>query len=411
LIVNRNVRFSRLLTATVALGTAALLAVAPAAPVSAADPVGAYEFPVDPGTPAWEAFTTHSQMLAATQIPAATLAAMPTDALVQTVLDYPLFLDMYAFNSPQQGFDVMASRFNGIPELFARPDAATELIEAYDVATDADRADPLALLGAANLIDIANLEFTLAQAPVLDAMAPAQAQIALNVATDRLADLQTLPTVYGPSGEETTLLLAGRLSNTILGAPWTSADFLGTGLVTSTEVLEEVEAAVYSRVVVPEPDVALATQRDYNSTVRTPNGTQVPVIVMTYEHSQTKINQLNNYVARNYPKATRETNASRKYNCHSYAWYSQSTSNNKWMPSPSDDAYWTDGSYRLWHPPLVAKYNTRWGYNDGDHSGFKPENSGSWIHSKWGQLPRMHHNWQYSPYDDSDVDLYYRAGT
>lgn len=34
-----------------------------------------------------------------------------------------------------------------------------------------------------------------------------------------------------------------------------------------------------------------------------------------------------------------ETKATRKYNCHSYAGHSTSTTNNKWLNSPGDDTY------------------------------------------------------------------------
>lgn len=43
------------------------------------------------------------------------------------------------------------------------------------------------------------------------------------------------------------------------------------------------------------------------------------------------------------PNAKRLSNSSSKYNCHSYAWYSQSTKNPYWMNDPTK--YYTDGSY------------------------------------------------------------------
>ena len=41
-------------------------------------------------------------------------------------------------------------------------------------------------------------------------------------------------------------------------------------------------------------------------------------------------------------EATRIAPSSSKYNCHSYAWYMQSTSNPYWMNDPS--SYYTDWS-------------------------------------------------------------------
>lgn len=46
-----------------------------------------------------------------------------------------------------------------------------------------------------------------------------------------------------------------------------------------------------------------------------------------------------------YPNVTKLATANSAYNCHSYAWYSQTTTNPYWMNDPSK--YWKDGSYTL----------------------------------------------------------------
>ena len=79
---------------------------------------------------------------------------------------------------------------------------------------------------------------------------------------------------------------------------------------------------------------------DYSCSFYTPYGTSVTGVCATYELSSAEILSMNNYVATYYPLAVRETNASRRYNCHSYAWYSQSTANTVWLNSPQEDKYW-----------------------------------------------------------------------
>ncbi len=51
--------------------------------------------------------------------------------MVSTVLDYPLLLDALAFNNVQEGFELVASRFNGLTELIRRPDAGAALLNRY----------------------------------------------------------------------------------------------------------------------------------------------------------------------------------------------------------------------------------------------------------------------------------------
>lgn len=152
---------------------------------------------------------------------------------------------------------------------------------------------------------------------------------------------------------------------------------------------------------------------DYSCSTTTPRGTRVYATCRTYELSASDIAYYNNYVATAYPSAVRETNASRKYNCHSYAWYSQSTSNYLWINTPNDDKYWTDGSYRrvactecIHTPPSSAPIGSKVSFVYGDHSAIKV--SSTYFRSKWGMLPRMYHPTYYSPYNDSSLGFYVR---
>lgn len=87
----------------------------------------AYNFPVKPGTAQWKAFSSHIDMVEACQIPDSILHNMSTAGLVETVLNYPLSIDMHAYDNLQIGFDAVSAQFNGIPELLRRVDAGTEL--------------------------------------------------------------------------------------------------------------------------------------------------------------------------------------------------------------------------------------------------------------------------------------------
>ncbi|HEX8426755.1 hypothetical protein [Hymenobacter sp.] len=91
----------------------------------------AYNFPVRPGTAAWQQFTTGQAMVDACQIPATTLQTISTPGLLATCLDYPLLFDVLAFNSLQRGTRAQLEDFNGFGELRKRPDAASLLLERY----------------------------------------------------------------------------------------------------------------------------------------------------------------------------------------------------------------------------------------------------------------------------------------
>ena len=98
-----------------------------------------WDYPVKPGTPEWTTFETHDQMLEAIQIPESILRALTTKELVEICLNYPLYGDIFAYNSLQDGFRSNVSKnFNGIQELFRRKDNAQCLLNVlknYDLLT------------------------------------------------------------------------------------------------------------------------------------------------------------------------------------------------------------------------------------------------------------------------------------
>ena len=48
---------------------------------------------------------------------------MTTEALVETVVKYPLFIDVYAYDSIIQGFQALGNYFKGVEVLLSRSDA------------------------------------------------------------------------------------------------------------------------------------------------------------------------------------------------------------------------------------------------------------------------------------------------
>jgi hypothetical protein len=140
---------------------------------------------------------------------------------------------------------------------------------------------------------------------------------------------------------------------------------------------------------------------DVNTTIRTPRRTVIPAILRDFELSQREIEASDNFTRRTYPLATLERSASRRYNCHSYAWYSQAAANNIWLND--EDPYWTDGSYVLIQQvngginlpanvPNGSKLSWLWN----DHSAIKVD--AATVRSKWGPGPQMRHHPGDSPY-------------
>jgi len=87
-----------------------------------------YIFPIRPGTDEWNALPQNlDAKIAATQVPEEMLATLSTLALVNTVLDYPLLVNLSAFATPEEGFKSILSYSNCLQALAQRPDAVQVL--------------------------------------------------------------------------------------------------------------------------------------------------------------------------------------------------------------------------------------------------------------------------------------------
>lgn len=89
----------------------------------------AYQYPVLPGTKEWQNLDTLEDKIEACHVDEELLASMTTSALLETVLTYPLFINIYAFGSVEAGMENMSLYFPGITLLAAREDANDCLLE------------------------------------------------------------------------------------------------------------------------------------------------------------------------------------------------------------------------------------------------------------------------------------------
>ena len=183
-----------------------------------------------PGTAPWAAFTTHKEMREAVQIPQSTAAGMTTESLVDLALRYPLFPDALAFNSVQQGFETVVSRFNGLSELIGRADAAPALLRRYRAAKVDVARNATELQAGDQALYLWKLETLLAQPKVLAKMPPAQLEATMRVGVEKFDAKQANAIVYADAGLEPTATLLGRALATREGWGWQGSGLLSDGI-------------------------------------------------------------------------------------------------------------------------------------------------------------------------------------
>ena len=96
-------------------------------------------YPIQLGTEEWAKLDSLDAKIAACKVDPELMNSMTTEALLETVLDYPLLPNIYAFGSAELGIGSVSGYFEGLQMLHDREDAAECIQKAIDAGTD----DPL----------------------------------------------------------------------------------------------------------------------------------------------------------------------------------------------------------------------------------------------------------------------------
>lgn len=105
-----------------------------------------YVCPIQPGTDEWFAISSHAERAAACQIPENILSRLTTEALVQSVLEYPFFTDIMFFSTAEQGYRIVRDHYNGLQELERREDGLKGLYQYYMDTKVARSSEPVGIL-------------------------------------------------------------------------------------------------------------------------------------------------------------------------------------------------------------------------------------------------------------------------
>lgn len=311
-----------------------------------------FEYSLEPGMEEWGQLN-HGERVLASQIPKEELAQMSTNELVAAVLDYPCFIDMIFYNTYQDGFEAVRDNFNGLQELLNRKDSGDCLLETYknvnllqifSIDNEDEKFD--------ESLDLLYLETILAQPEITETLSD-----------ENLAELETLV-------EDNYEIQVANEDETV------SVSFSG-----------------YYESLAEQQGVELY---DSTSTVKTPKGSSVTVIVRTgTDTAYNNRTAIKNSIVKNYPGVSVVGNATIKYNCHAYAWAGSTT---VWMNNPSK--YWSDGSYSLKasNSPKATGQKAYYPGSGKEHSGNVIRLSGNQIKSKWGEQSLVEHSVSNCPY-------------
>ena len=322
----------------------------------------AFAYPFKQGDAKWKSFESVKDRIIALQIPDTIIAKIPTDQLLDLCLDFPYLTDMYAFDDFQTGFKYMISEYNGFDELLKRENVVNVLLEKYSKIEVA-----VPFLSKATDIEKGNFSFKCDLLVKLIRLI--KERIALTTQTRDCFIAQTNrnaeviirhPELYGSMCQE-AILPPNYDAYSSSRVSWYEGEIVS--------LYDGRQYQLYSR------------RTPANSVVIT--GTLITTDYSYAEQISLKYNVENNY------NVTVVGPATKKYNCHSYAWHMSDghSSDNVWIGLKSaqdEDIYWTDGSYYS----VSSSQATHVSYSN-EHSAIRLSNG--LYRSKWGALPLVEH--------------------
>jgi len=315
----------------------------------------------------------HSQKINACKIDKQVLDKMPTAKLIDMVLEYPILIDIFSYDSLQTGFEIVSTYCDPLVELKERNDAGTYLLDTYkneDVSSAFKNINSVTENN--NFLKMCVTEILLAQPEINEDFS----------VSEKLELDKEINKKNQEKGNDERFGLSKNIYYQV--ELTTSSNFVGSSFSSKIASIS----------------TAAATQITYSVSllpVLTPNGTYIYPLRADNDYTSTEKTALNNQYISAYPNATYISTSTAKYNCHSYAWHSTSPDNISWINDPSP--YWSDGSYTyVGTSPTANGQKVYYDRSGTEHSGIVTDYSNKKITSKWGQGPVMLHNEKDCPY-------------
>ena len=309
--------------------------------------------------------------LSACDVPISRCDSLTTEALVKSIIHYPLNYIVTAYNNPQDAIDIFFEHSTLHKELLNRRDAAIKLVEFYSMSLPSLDTERDVFDDNYRSLPLVN-ELALGYLLLSDKIDYGDKRKAFesfkNEISSKYHKIVSEPHLYGK-------LAAGPLTVIV-------NNYIKTSLLTKSG-------------------------GDFLSftTIYTPIGQSLQGMLIS-EFDDAEILSYNNTITTNHPDAIIRGSASATYNCHGYAWHLSPTENTVWLNSETFwgdyqlNKYWTYDKYRS----TTSAYAEKVHYPNGDHSALVLPN-GNYI-SKWGPGPLMEHSPTDCPYDTSSINYY-----
>ncbi len=297
------------------------------------------KYPIDVNSTVWSQLSS-IETAAACDMPKKYAESLSTEELVDYAINYPFLMDVFAFDNIADGMNHLADKSYVFKELFSRPDCYDKLIDEY-LGMDIDYTE----VAVTNDVCKTSYDSELFIEEYLglnyNSLSEDQAEKFVKEYGNKYLDMndECRESVF-------STIIYDAIYETLGEVPEDAIpDIVAEKLVNSTDK----SGASFTAISTTFCTICFATQTYGTITV---HGNTVYCYNWVFGgYTPDDIIIADKYIADLYPSFTKISSASSKYNCHSYAWYSTSTTNTYWIddPSPiySNTSYWT-----FWQVPM-----------------------------------------------------------
>lgn len=204
-----------------------------------------YQFPLKPGMEEWAELKNVHEKYVATQIPVEILEKMPTEELVETCLTYPLLVNIFLFNSQEEGFDQLRKNFNGFQELLTRDDAGKKLMKRYYSYDPIEMHERIQKKSSnVSILSAVVLEIFLSQEKIIQNLSSKEKYQLAEIALEKFETKQQYPETYGylslsPNGAVMKNVLESEGFFNLSASQKVDSSYSGVDLPNVAEIIEQ----------------------------------------------------------------------------------------------------------------------------------------------------------------------------
>ncbi len=168
-----------------------------------------WNYPIKPGTEQWKSLKTLNERIAVQQIPENILKSLSTEEVFSAWLELPGRLELLAFSTMQNGFEVTVRRYNVLKELLNRNDVGKVVLSKYLRIDPENLKQDWSVIEKGKFItDFAFIEFLLSQSEVLKNLSKNEKKLIVKNAIMNINKKQSFKEMFW---EESGIILIGRV--------------------------------------------------------------------------------------------------------------------------------------------------------------------------------------------------------